>query len=196
MIKKTSNFSFNQIASGLLVPGLLILAGIIGYFLLLPEFKIISSARAVLAEKRTTADSRMASFGGVKNLVADFADHRTELAVIDEALPDSPAIPELLANLESLAKQSGLTVSNIQLQLGSSEGQTLAQKAAVPGENMGSMTVDLEVSGQYPQLSAFILNAERNLRLLDIQSIGFSQSSDNSRTQSYVIQIQTYYQKH
>lgn len=192
MIKRT--FDFKQISSGLLVPVLLIVVAGVGYFVLLPRFKSVSTARESLSAKKIAASDRQSSLDGVKALVAELERRRVELAPIDQALPESPSIPELLGNLESLARQSGLAVSNIEIQLGESSAQGTAVKKVV-GENLATMMVDLEVSGQYPQLLALILNMESNLRLLDIQGLTFTEGSEDSRTQDYVIQLKTYYQK-
>ena|SRR3989338_648243 len=195
MAKERLNWT--QLSSGLFVPVLLIGAAAAAYFLLLPKFKELSAVKADLAAKQNQASAQQGSFTGVKSLVADLEKKREMLASLDEALPASPDIPELLANLESLAKQSGLTVSNIDIQLPqTTTNNSFGQKVSKAlGDNIGIMTVDLAVVGEYPQLNALVLNVEKNLRLLDIQGITFGDTGSDTNTQTYILQLQTYYQK-
>ena len=51
------------------------------------------------------------------------------------------------------------------------------------------------MSGQYPQLSAFLLNAEQNLRLFDVESIEFGTVGAEDTLQGYTVVLRSYYQK-
>ena len=130
----------------------------------------------------------------IKNLVAQLNDKRAQLAPVEESLPLSPDIPELLANLEFLGRQSGMVVENIQV---APLQDVLGPDGKVreSSDKLGMIRADMTVNGRYPQLLAFILNMETNLRLLDVQSINFGAASSESQNQSYVLEMITYYQK-
>jgi len=185
---------FSHLSSALLVP-VLVLAGIaFSYFMVWPQYVRIKDSKADLAAREATVRERRTSVESINALVADLQSKRTSLQPVEESLPRTPDIPELLANLEFLARQSGLIVENISIQL----AQDVLGPDGLPRQtenDLGIIQVDFSVSGQYPQLRALILNMEANLRLLDIQAINFGAVNDETQTQSYSVRLQAYYQK-
>lgn len=199
------SLNLSQYSSGLIIP-ILVLAGTgFAYFIMSPQFKDVRLSREALAGKKAAMEQRRDAFEGMKKMIADLEAKRTELAPLDQAIPTSPDIPELLANLEQLARQSGLLISDLQISTASTvsslaPGEDLARAQRTEqlmrsAENLSIMNISLNVTGQYPQLEAFLLNMERNLRLMDLQTVNFGQTDEDAGGQEYTLQIQTYYQK-
>lgn len=197
--------NFTQAITGIIVPLLVIGSGLAGYFLLLPKYKEMRFSREALESKKAL-DARTASqLSNIQNLVADLAQKKKDLKPIDEALPAAPRIPELLANLDYLVKQSGLLLGDLQVATAPSlatlaPGQKVSKverlEALVKAtEDLGVMQVDLKVFGQYQNLKSFLLNVEQNLRLMDIQSMVFGSLSEELKLQEYSVRLGTYYQK-
>lgn len=198
-----SKYTITQYMSGIGVPLLVLLAGLAAYFLILPKFSALRAAREELAAKRADVQSRQGQLSTVKQLAADYETKKNRLGPIDEALPDAPRIPELLANIDALAKQSGLLVSSLQITPVSINVKPGETQGALPertrlllsAENLGVLEIDLGLKGKYPNVKAFLANLEQNLRLMDTDNINFGLVEIESGLQEYNLQIQTYYQK-
>src|SRR3989344_1644258 len=108
-------FNFSQYSSALIIPILVLIAASAVYFFLLPKFKDVRTSREALASKRSAVEQRRNAFESMKKMIADLETKREDLEPLDEAIPTSPDIPELLANIELLARQSGLLISDIQI---------------------------------------------------------------------------------
>lgn len=187
---------FGNLTSGVIVPVLVIGALAVAYFVVWPKYQGVQDRKASLENKKAAVTARRASVDSVKNLVAELEQKRSSLAVMDEALPAAPDIPGLLANIEYLAVQSGLVLENLQVQSGTGIGPSDPSGQSKKSESKtGTISIDLTVQGRYTQLQAFILNIEKNLRLLDIRGITFGQASSESGDRSYTLQLSTYYQK-
>lgn len=199
------NFTFNQLASGILIPLLVVVIGVGAYLILLPRYRALRDSQAVLAQQEQKVAATTASLDGMKRLIADFEAQKTELQRVDLALPESPEIPELLANLDFLASQSGVVLSSVQIVpaptlASASAGQAAGGLRRV--EQLRGKTKDLDIlevsltaAGNYPNLKAFLLNLEQNLRLMDVQELVVAEPDEETGLQEYGIKLHTYYQK-
>ena len=195
MAKIKGRLDFIHVSTGVFVP-VLILAGIIfGYFVAWPQNAKNRENQALLNEKEAEVSDRESSLTAVRKLIDQVESNSETLATIDSAMPSSPAIPELLANLEFLTKQSGLLITDLDLETASVAQPASGQQPQENGTGLAELFVKVSVSGQYPQLFAFILNLEQNLRLFDVQNIEFKKESPHATVQAYTIRIKTYYQK-
>ncbi len=198
--------NFNQFASGFVIPFLVLLAAVAGYFYLLPKYRELKEQKQALAKKQVEVSGQEAQLGGVKDLIADLKQKEAELLPLDEALPTAPAVPQLLANLEALTSASGLLTANLQLTLPSTVSRAEATAGLEPShrrvegvlgsaENLAVLQIDLIVKGQYLNLKTFLSNLEQNMRLLDILSLTFTPVEKETGAQDYALRIQTYYHK-
>ena len=191
----------NQLSSGFIVPLLILVIAASAYFVLLPKYKALNEAKQVLVEKQTEVSEKEAQLQGVRDLISDLKSKKEQLASLDEALPDAPRVPELLANVESLSLSSGLLMSNLQLTIpqrssGDSKATPLVQGISGPLDNLGIVQVDLILKGKYVNLKTFLTNLEQNLRLMDILSLTFTPIQEENDAQDFALKIQTYYDKH
>ncbi len=195
----------SQLLSGIILPVLFLGALLGGYLLILPRYQDLQAQKADLQSKRDFFQQRSAQLQSVQEMVGELETKRQALTVLDEALPMAPRIPELLANLDALAKQSGLLIDNLQItpaptlaELASGQEVTKVlrlEKLLASTKNLGVMQLNIKLLGLYPNLKIFLQNLEQNLRLMDADSIVISQTGENSSAHEYVLRVQTYYQK-
>lgn len=201
-----SNLNFNQVKNAFIVP--LLVVAIIGggYFVILPKYRAWSADKARLLEKQNQLAQRQTDLSRVQNLISQLKDKREDLKPLDEAIPNAPRLPELLANLDYLTQQSGLVIKNLDISLPSAEelvarGQreSASRLEEILGRTKGLqvMRIDMVMAGEYGNLQTFLANLEQNLRLMDVQKLGLESNDDESESseQEYSLQIVTYYQK-
>lgn len=205
MTKPRASTSFSQYSSGIIVPLLVLIAGLAAYFLLLPKFKDARSEARVLQAKEAETEKRKLALQDIQFLTAELGKKQSQLESVNEALPTAPRIPELLANLEELTKRSGVLITGMQV-IPAPTAATVAaglevtrikrtQEILSQTEGLTVMQIDLSLKGKYPNILSLLKNIEQNLRLLDVQMLVLDQVDIESQTQEFSLQLQTYYQK-
>lgn len=183
-----------HLSAGVIIPVLVLAMMVFGYFVGWPQITSLRESQGLLAAKTAAIDDQETSLSSVKKLLSDVESKQDSVALLDGALPTSPDIPELLANLEFLALQSGLVVRDLQIELAPVLSSSDEESPGTETK-LGVILAEVSLSGQYPQLSAFFLNVEHNLRLLDVQNIEFGSADLESDAQNYTVSLKTYYQK-
>lgn len=192
----SAGFTATHFLSGVLLPLFLMGGVVFGYFGVRPKYQDVREQKDSLKNKKTELQDKQQKLLSIEDLLKEVRNKNKELQKVDEALPPSPEVPELLANLESLAQISGLLLSNIQLTL--LQEQASGQEAASGGPKTNALViieVNLVARGTYANLKTFLLNAERNLRLLDIQNLTLGQVDEETGAQDFSLKLKTYYQK-
>jgi len=116
------------------------------------------------------------------------------------AMPQGRDIPTLLAQLEGVAKQSGVLIQGIDF-IGSGDennavkqpaGSTAAGQLGLPFK-VNTLQINVTLgTGSYQQLKSFIAAVEQSIRLIDLTSITFSRDSKGTES-GYVLNFKTLY---
>lgn len=121
-----------------------------------------------------------------------------DIALLSHILPTHKGIPELLQQLEAIARQSGVSLTDINIsevtQKGVTAKQALQQEvggaaAAAKGKEIKQMNIQIQVStNQYPAFKQLLEQIQSHTRLLDVESYLFSTEEE---TQS--LTLKAYY---
>lgn len=178
----------SPIKSKTLIITLLVLACLlVGYFFLLPLYRKADEVRQLLAQAETEKANLSSAETEMDNFLKEYQSLSGDQKLVDLALPTNDLqLSSLLANLENLAKSSGLSLANLRLR----EKDT-TQKALENAIDYADL--DLEASGTYPGLKNFWLLLESNLRIIDVQEINV-QVEENDIIQ-FQLFLRAYYQK-
>lgn len=176
----------------------------IGYFLLFPKYQTLKANKETLALKEKGVEVRESQLSDLEKLLENMRTEKNALAPLDEVIPTAPRVPELLANLDYLAMQSGLFLSAVNLTLApttpasaSVQNPEAAEsaKASLSARELGIMQVKISLRGEYKNFKTFLINLEQNRRLMNIEVIIVSPPGEESNIQEYDLTLQTYYQK-
>lgn len=192
--------------SGILIPVLILAGGAAGYFLIYPKFISLSKARAGFETKQEEIVKLRQQQEEAKKLLLNYERKKEQLVSIDQALPRSPQIPELLAALDYFAVQGGVKISNLQLSSpslqdiglnpASSETPKRIDDFTRAVKDVGIIALDVSFKGQYPNLKTFLLNLEQSLRIFDVYFVLLgSVETKTGEGQEFTIRAHTYYQK-
>ncbi|GMU74453.1 MAG: hypothetical protein AMXMBFR44_6500 [Candidatus Campbellbacteria bacterium] len=114
-----------------------------------------------------------------------------ELKKLNTLLPDSVDTVRLIIDVDNIADAHNLTLLNISI----AGGEVTSQQSSGPeGRPYGVMNLSFNVSTTYEQFKAFLIDVERSLRLLDVQTISFGQPDVTGRT-TYTVSARTYWLK-
>jgi len=174
-----------------------ILLLVLGYFLLLSPK--LTRARTMEAAKLTEEQERQKNLELKLQYLVALSKKRSETSDADvqkitAMLPSAPAVPELLASLEGIARESKVTIEGVEFSLIEEVKAKNKNKESAPAEDNlppGVKALEATVSvsaAPYTDLKIFLTNIEASLRLLDVVALLYSPVA-----KSYTITVRTYY---
>lgn len=112
---------------------------------------------------------------GVLNRLSDFETVvKEDTELFKKALASEPEVPELLTQIDTIAKESGLDVIKLSNSLADSNGTATAGGTDAPALPYNLVKVTLGVTGSYDQLILFNKNLEESIRLVEVEDFRFS----------------------
>ncbi|OGE74066.1 MAG: hypothetical protein A3I07_01295 [Candidatus Doudnabacteria bacterium RIFCSPLOWO2_02_FULL_42_9] len=164
-----------------------------GYYLYNTVWPNYSSQQMALNLAQTENQQLQDTLDSTKDFIEKYNQQASNPSNIDQFLPaKEPDVPNLLANIESLAGQSAIVLSEIQIV--DSATKISAVNAVQP------VGISFSASGTYPQLKDFITKIQLHLRLMDVTNITLAANNLGDQSNStpiliYQIKLNTYYQK-
>ena len=147
---------------------------VLTFVVIIPALKKKPILESDLKQKQELTAQLDAKTANLKKLV-DFKSVVDENSVlVANALVSEAMVPQLLTQIDKIAKESGLTVSRLSYSLSDSSNAT---NATVTKPSYSSITVSLGVSGSYDQLALFFANLENAARLVDVDSFRYTLAS-------------------
>jgi len=172
-----------QVFSSFFFSLLIILAGVFVLFnLALGEWRKLGEARMQLAERQATVQRLNELIQKFREQVALFDDLNQQVGSIDNALPSSLKIPELLVSLESIAEQNRILIRHVAFTVIESGTVSQANEAGFTNFSAAQMkresepypiSISLDISGNYLGAKSFLKGVEEELRLMDVKNFEF-----------------------
>ena len=160
-------------------------AGIIFWVFAMPLYDGVAAARSALADRKTLLDGRAAIMVNVTKLTKEYSEHADEIQRFADVVPPQKSTAELISAIQALATQNGLQLTA--LALGSSQTDTEALYQ--------NQSLDIGLNGTYPAFKSFLTALEKNIRIIDLQSVDASPTGENSPIISFRIKGTAYYLK-
>ena len=161
---------------------LLAFAGVIFFLLVMPKFTELGDFRDRVVKQEENLKIVNEKFEATKAAIAKFevmTNHDREL--IDLALPDEEDSPDLYVLVDSLIYSAGLITEDIKIEVG----------------DINDIDITISAIGSYGSLKAFILGAQRSLRIFDIESINISSDEKKeaeANNLNFEISMKTYFE--
>jgi Tfp pilus assembly protein PilO len=191
--KKVKKFSLPEIPTqkilevllNFLVPLIcLSISGGLAILVLIPSHRDIPSLEASLAIKTQLSSQLERKVASLKELV-DFSNQVEEYSlVVNKALISEPKIPELLAQIDLMVRESGLNVDSL----------NYSQASTVESTGMSLVDVSLSATGSFDKLVSFMKSIENASRLVLLKDFRYSLAEkDGAWTVSASFQLQAPY---
>lgn len=162
MIRKLISLVVDQAHSIAAMATIIVIAQF--FFIALPSSNRIAKVNAEIAAYRKAqakAQETLTTLGQLQSLDNQQSD---DLARLRLALPDNPAIQDIYITIDSITARTGVTVLSV------TPNPVAADK----------IPVTLTLSGSYEGLVAFMSTLNRNLRPVEIESLGVASSFINN----------------
>jgi Tfp pilus assembly protein PilO len=134
-------------------------AGVVFFFLVKPKLSEVGDFGDKLARQRENLKIVNEKLEATRASIAQFKTmDKGDRELIDSALPDDADLPNLFVLIDSLAFSGGLITKDIEIEVG----------------DINDAKITVIAAGSYGSLKAFILGAQKSLRIFDIESISIS----------------------
>ena len=134
------------------------------------EYKVKrDSYHGVLDSARTLTQKRIELMDRKARIDID------KLAQLEKMLPNSPQNVGLILELDALARKYGLSLKNVKIE--DNQKKPDVTPGAVPtgvNTDTGTLNINFTLIGPYVNFTDFVRASEKNLRLIDFQSIEFT----------------------
>lgn len=176
-------------------------AVIVCFAVLMPQFQEVGALNTKIAQEEPRTEQLRTKLQALESIVAT-AEYQ-QIQVVDEALPSKKPLLELLMSLNTLAQQTGVTVTKFELSPGlvASDSATLqAQLQQKTSAGFDSLRLNLEISGTFQQIQDFLLKIEQispfsTVIKMDISGEvnSLTQTTDASKPFSASLQTETFF---
>lgn len=144
-----------------------------GFFLLWPQYQILSAKKTEIAQKESTLKSYKDATKEYEALQQELDKYKEEISKIDIALPLDFDLPSLMDYLQKISLENGLNFSNFSLSSQSSGAGGSDAKESEKSDIKESH-LSLSLSGSYDALKSILSVLEKSSRLIDVENISFS----------------------
>jgi len=153
----------------------LAVSGVLSVVFIWPKVGVVQDMRALVGSRQAEANIIEQRFQATAKSVSQYENlSALDIEMVESALPSKADLPNLYILLQSLISSAGLIGEGIQVDEGS-----------------GSLDISFTLHGTYESFRAFLVEAERSLRIFDVETITFSseRSYDNI---TFGVKMRTY----
>lgn len=167
--------------------GVVLLAGGGGYYFALQHLHTKSDALATGLAAQAQTDTQIQSLTLLKRQYD--RDILPILPLLDQALPREKKQTEILTQLQTLASQSGLQITSINMP--SPSGLPTSVSQTIKSGTVLALPISFQLSGSYEQLQTFTMRVENLNRFTNITNLSISRP-DKSKPIVYSIALNAY----
>jgi Tfp pilus assembly protein PilO len=171
------------------------IGGFVGF--IVPQYKSVQTLRAQAADYNQILENARTLQEQRNKLVTKYNTlDQSLLAKLNTMLPRNPENVKLILELDSIAKQYGVSLQNVKIEDAANDTQTNIRPGTAPANpDIGTLNITFSVAGSYEGFTNFIRTVERSLRIVDIRKITFTSLDETKSTYQYTVGIKTYWLK-
>ena len=156
------------------------------YYYILPSYDGVK----ILKKENTALEAVAEEMGGLvekKNELEDLYNSISESdrRKISELAPSNPRLAEFLVKLDLLTSRNGVRFSSV----------SFGDPAGAAGDPYLTSTLSLGLTGTYETLKTFLKDTEKYVRIIDVDSFGFSSPANIGDPLSISFTARTYQSK-
>ena len=149
----------------------LIASILLGFFALGPTLSTIASLQKQLEDSRFVEQKLQEKINTLSVLQKKYSDIEPDLPIIYEALPKTSQIPSSAAQIQGVANESGVKITNFQT------SKTEVSHSAVSTKKFASYNFSVSVTGSYQNMAVFMDNLVNFQRIVTIEGISITKAT-------------------
>jgi Tfp pilus assembly protein PilO len=192
MARATSKRTLSLLVSFLMLVGAFYVYG----SLLKPEYESINQLRGQLVAKQDFFNQQKQILDNIRDVLTKYQGVAALQDTVSLALPNEQQIPALFAQTSAIARATGITLNSMSLTARPPRDNqpTLGSAQEFPVIRIGTIKVDLNLSGSYEAFKNFMRTIETNIRIMDVEQFDIAPSKTREADQ-FSVTLNTYYQE-
>jgi Tfp pilus assembly protein PilO len=158
-------------------------AGILFFVLVMPAYDGVSARRAAVSERTQLLAERTEIVNKLASLKQQAAARAGDIEQFSYVVPATKDAPDLVAMIQALTSENGLELN----------GLSMGANQKDEGAAYAIQSLDLTVSGGYTAFRSFIDNLEKNIRIIDIDSIDAAPTTESSPIIGFRVKAHAYF---
>lgn len=173
-----------------LTPIVLVAVAILLYFTYTQAaYTQVQETQSEIAEFEQALDRSQQLLSLRDNLINEYNSFRQQdLDRLQKALPSNVDTVRLIIEIDEIASDNGMTLSDVSFS-GNSNNQA-NQAGSAP--EYDSIDLSFTVSAPYETFQTFLTDLQRNLRIMDVRNVSFS-SNPEADFNDYTVSLRTYW---
>ncbi|HAO64604.1 TPA: hypothetical protein DCQ44_01325 [Candidatus Taylorbacteria bacterium] len=173
-----------------ILPLLLVIASIASFFMWInPHYTAVKDLKVQLAESQDALD-KIVELESVRSSLVDKenAFQPADITKLQKLLPDNVDNTRLFLDIQGVASHYGTSIQDISVGAGQASGAVATTQAIGSSKKQyGQMVLGFSINTTYENLSLFLNDLEKSLRLVEIKSLGFT--ADNKNPNHYKVAL-------
>lgn len=162
---------------------LIAIAGLFAFVLIKPTYDDIIARREALTEREQMVSEQTAILNRLKDLKQQATERANDIEQFSNIVPAAKNTADLVAMLQALANQNGLEMTA--LAMGSTQStQDLPYNA---------QDISIGLAGGYIPFRSFIDDLEKNIRIIDIDSIDAAPITEGASIIRFSVKARAYF---
>ena len=161
-----------------------------------PAYTEAQKVKGELLGKENLLQNQRSAIEQVKSLVAAYEGEGNFAEVVALALPQNKNESEAIYHIGKIAELNQLAVQSIAVNAPGIQNVTAAARGGSGlTKPVGSLNIQVRLSGTYAHFEAFLENLETNIRVMDIKNLSITPAGrSNQDFYLFDITVATYYQ--
>jgi Tfp pilus assembly protein PilO len=149
---------------------------ILGFFAVNPTLSTIANLQKQIDDNVFVDQKLQQKISNLSILQQKYANVQNDLPVITDAIPTSIQMPLLVADIQTIAKDTNLKLNSFQT------FEVNLSKGKITNKNYSSFDFGLSAEGTYQQITDFLNNLVNFQRIITITNISISKSNSVNNT--------------
>lgn len=182
--------------SFLIISGALAGILIIVVLVILPLWQGTINSRQSLVSEKNLLEKKQNLIFQIKSLSDKFQQSQDKVKKINFAIPRDQSVAELLVQFESIAAENGMVLNTIDFSEQAPAASFARQEdfeSEIQPQSYKILSINANLKGAYPSFKNFLNAIEKNIRLMDAQSVSLSPAGEGSLF-NFTVGINTYWQ--
>lgn len=165
------------------------------WFVVLPKAAVLADKQSQLEKVKVSTALLQANIASLKKLSQELSSHTSDVAHLDQALPLNEIEVRTEVLMQKLVESSGVVISSLVINASGSAvvsgNQALLMNPYGPKRTLGSVPINMSVSGSLTQLLDLLNKLENYGRIMEINSMDISTAENGTLNLS--LTLETYY---
>lgn len=156
-------------------------------FAIKPTLTTIVNLRKQITDAKFVENRLSEKINNLSSLTTQFREIEEDLPLVFDAVPNNPNAPELVGQINSLAQETNVVITNIEVL-----PLSLTTKAT---SSSSSFNFDVSGSSSFTDTQTFIINLINMQRVVSISSVQISKSSKTENDVDFNLKGSVFYKK-